>query len=123
MDYKKLAAGTPKPYSFPTAQEVFGPDPWIKNPTGSVVTTGATYPYNPYYFATPEAAKKVAELVGGVVVESNNIAQFGPFRQSHPNQMIQLPNGRMINAGLFMSFWDHGYEQHYIDMLVESELS
>ena len=102
---------------------MFGPNPWVTNPTGTVTTTGVTYNYNPYYFATAATAQKVAQMVGGKVVETNAIAQFGPFQQSHPNQMVQLPNGRMINAGLFASFYDHGYSQSYIDRLVSSEIN
>lgn len=125
-DYKHLTAtkapaGDTSYNSQPTAQEVFGPDPWVKNPTGAETTTGQTYPFNPYYFATPEAAQIVADMVGGTVFESV-ITRFGPFTQSHPNQMVQLPSGKVINAGLFMSFWDNGYSQAYIDLLVKSEL-
>lgn len=119
----------------PTAQQYFGPKPWVMNPTGQVLTTGMQFSYNPYYFATPEAAQKVADYVGrGARVEAViGVCQFGPFTQSHPNQMIQLPHtmdedgnitkrGVRFNAGLFMSFFDQGYSQVYVDRLVKSEL-
>lgn len=126
-NYKHLAAKAPAAdttdNSQPTAQEVFGPNPWIKNPTGTYLTNGQSYPFNPYYFATPEAAQKVAEMVGGTVFETYAITRFGPFSQSDPNRMVQLPNGVIINAGLFISFWDHGYSQSYIDLLVKSEIA
>lgn len=124
MDYKKLAAGASQPYSFPTAESVFGPNPWARNPQGKELQTGQTYPRNPYYFATPVAAQKAADMLGGKVVESvGGVTPFGPFVESTPMLMIELPNGRKINAGLFMSNWDHGYEQNWIDRLVESDLS
>lgn len=119
----------------PTAEGVFGPKPWIENATGQVLTTGVTYSYNKYYFATPKAAHLVAEMVGNGarVIEVYDICQFGPFAQSHPNQIIKMPDekdengdiikeGRKFNAGLFISFWDHGYSQVYIDRLVRSEV-
>ena len=87
------------------------------------LTNGVTYSYNPYYFATPATAQKVAQMTGGKVLETNNIVQFGPFQQSHPNQMVELPSGRVINAGLFASFYDHGYSQPYIDRLISSEIN
>jgi hypothetical protein len=114
------ALNTPPPP--PTAQSMFGPNPWATNP-GGMAPNGVTYGYNPYYFATPATAQKVAQMVGGKVVETNAITPFGPFQQNQPNQMVQLPNGRVINAGLFASFYDHGYSQQFIDRLVSSEIN
>jgi hypothetical protein len=106
----------------PTAQSMFGPNPWATNP-GGMAPNGVSYSYNHYYFATPATAQKVAQMVGGKVVEANAITPFGPFQQNMPNQMVQLPSGRVINAGLFASFYDHGYSQQFIDRLVSSEIN
>jgi hypothetical protein len=34
------------------------------------------------------------------VIEQESIAAFGPFKQNQPNQMIQLPDNSVHNAGL-----------------------
>jgi hypothetical protein len=44
------------------------------------------------------------------------------MRQQVPNQMIQLSDGRVVNAGLIADFYDHGYPQSYIDMLIQNEI-
>ncbi|HTS66731.1 MAG TPA: hypothetical protein VMH28_32125 [Candidatus Acidoferrales bacterium] len=106
----------------PTAQSLFGPNPWMTNPSG-VAPNGVTYSYNPYYFATAETAAKVAQMVGGTVVQQNAITPYGPFQQNQPNYMVQLASGRQINAGLFASFFDHGYTQDFVNRLVASELN
>ena len=116
------APAPPAPASPPSAQSVFGPNPWIANP-GGVAPNGVTYNYNPIYFATPATAAKVAQIVGGTVVQTNAITPFGPFQQNQPNQMVQLPNGRLINAGIIASLYDHGYSQQYVDTLVAREIS
>jgi hypothetical protein len=119
----RAANSTPAaPAMAPTAESLFGPNPWMTNP-GGVAPNGVTYNYNPYYFATAETAAKVAQMVGGAVVQSNALAPYGPFQQSQPNYMVQLPNGRQIYAGLFASFYDHGYTQDFVNKLVASEIS
>ena len=105
----------------PTVESVFGPSPWIANPTGTGPT--GSYAYNPWYFATPETAAKVAQMVGGTVVQTNSITpNGGPFSQSQPNQMVQLPNGSLINPGLIASLYTHGYSQSFIDQMVANEV-
>jgi hypothetical protein len=106
----------------PTAESVFGPNPWFTNPTGSG-PNGTTVSYNPFYFATPATAAKVAQMVGGTVVQSNPFTpNGGPFQQQQPCLMVQLQDGRMINPGLVASFYTHGYPQSYIDMMVAAEV-
>jgi hypothetical protein len=112
----------PAPATVPTAQDLFGDNPWMSNP-GGVAPNGVTYSYNPYYFATAETAAKVAQMVGGTVVQSNAITPYGPFQQNQPNYMVQLPNGRQIYAGLFASFYDHGYTQDFVNKLVAAEIA
>ena len=111
----------PAPNPAPTAESVFGPNPWMSNPTGTG-PNGAAYGYNPFYFASPETAAKVAQMAGGTVVESNQFTgNGGAFTQQQPNLMVQLPNGHLINPGLVASFYTHGYPQSYVDQMVASE--
>ena len=129
-DFRALFSGKPAPAEAtppappppPTAQSVFGPNPWIANP-GGVAPNGVSYNYNPYYFATPATAAKVAQMVGGTVVETNAITPYGPFKQNQPNEMVQLANGRLLNAGIIASFYDRGYSQQYINMLISNEVN
>jgi hypothetical protein len=114
-------ADTPAQTPNPTAESVFGPNPWLSNPTG-IAPNGQRYSYNPFYFATRETAAKVAEMAGGTVVESNMLTGGGGgFAQSQPNYMVRLSDGRMINPGLVASFYAHGYSQSYVDLMVDSE--
>jgi hypothetical protein len=106
----------------PTAQSLFGANPWMSNPGGQA-PNGVTYGYNPYYFATAETAAKVAQMVGGTVVQENALTPAGPFQQNMPNYMVKLPNGREIYAGMFASFFDHGYTQDFVNRLITSELN
>jgi hypothetical protein len=129
-DFRALFSGTPAPAASatsvptppPTAESVFGANPWIANP-GGTAPNGVKYGYNPLYFATPATAAKVAQMVGGKVVAINAITGDGGFVQNQPNQMVQLPNGGMLNAGLIASFYDHGYPQSYIDRLISNEVN
>ena len=126
-DFRALFSGTvspavpetvPKP---PTAESVFGATPWVTAPSGQ--GPGGAYSYNPIYFATPQTAAKVAQMVGGTVVQSNQFTpNGGPFAQSQPNQMVRLADGRMINPGLVASFYTHGYPQYYIDQMIANEV-
>jgi hypothetical protein len=116
-----ISAAGPDPTSTPTAESVFGPNPWVANPTGT--GPGGPYPLNPYYFATPQTAAIVAQMVGGTVVQANSFTpNGGGFRQPQANLMVQLPDGRMINPGLVASFYTHGYSQSYVDMMVACEV-
>src|SRR5437899_2509123 len=77
-----------EPVMAPTAESLFGPNPWIttaggKGPAGS-------YSYNKYYFATPATAAKVAQMLGGKVVATNDLTPYGPFVQNDANQMVQM---------------------------------
>jgi hypothetical protein len=105
----------------PTAQSLFGANPWITGAGGT--GPAGSYGYNPYYFATPATAAKVAEMLGGKVVEMDAITPLGPFQQNQPNQMIQMPDGRLINAGLVAGFYDHGYTQQTVDKMIAAEVS
>ncbi|MGA9623923.1 MAG: hypothetical protein WBL65_11975, partial [Bryobacteraceae bacterium] len=116
------AADAPAQNSAPTAESVFGPNPWITNPTG-MAPDGTLYSYNPLYFATAATAAQVAQMVGGKVVASDQITGADtPFVQQQPNQMVQLANGTLINAGLLAAIYTHGYPQSYVDMLVQNEI-
>jgi len=104
-----------------TAQSLFGDQPWMQNP-GGIGPAGA-YAYNPIYFATPQTAATVAKMFGGTVVEKNMMTSVsGPFAQSQPNEMVDLPNGREIYAGIVADFYNHGYSQDWINKLINSEI-
>lgn len=105
----------------PSLESVFGSQPWLANP-GGTGPNGTKWNYNPIYFATQATAEKVASMVGGTVVEKNDIitAGGGPFQQTAPNELIQFADGRTVNAGLVANFFDHGYPQSYIDNLLKN---
>jgi hypothetical protein len=130
-DFRALFSGTAAPAApatpastpTPTAESVFGANPWITT-AGGQGPNGVTYSYSPSYFATPATAAKVAQMLGGKVVAINAITgDGGPFVQNQPNQMVQLPNGGMLNAGIIASFYNHGYPQSYINTLVANEVN
>jgi len=107
------------PAMAPSAQSLFGASPWIPNAGGN--GPNGSYNYNKYYFATPETAAKVAQMLGGKVVATNDITPFGPFVQNQANQMVQMPDGRMINAGIIASYFDRGWSQQTVDQLINCE--
>jgi hypothetical protein len=118
-------AATPAaaPEAAPTPESVFGASPWLSNPTGTN-PDGSTFSYNPLYFATPQAAAQVAQMLGGTVVSSNEFTSVGsPFVQQQPNLMVQMPNGSLVNAGLVASFYTHGYPQSYINTLLHNVIN
>jgi hypothetical protein len=118
------AATTPAPVTSPlapTAQSLFGANPW-ETDAGGTGPNGA-YSYNQYYFATPQTAATVAQMLGGKVVTADAITPYGPFTQNEPNQMVQMPDGRLINAGLVAGFYDHGYTQQTVDKMIAAEVS
>jgi hypothetical protein len=117
------AADEPPQPAAPTAESVFGPNPWLSNPQGKG-PNGTTFNYNPHYFASRETAAKVAEMVGGTVFEANFFTPTGgTFAQQQPNYMVRLADGRVINPGLVASFYTHGYPQSYIDRMVAAEIT
>jgi hypothetical protein len=115
------AAAPAQQSAAPTAESVFGPNPWLTSPTG--MGPAGAYAFNPTYFATPETAAKVAQMLGGTVVTGNQLVSGGPFSQQQPNQMVQMADGRVVNAGLVAAFYTHGYPQSYIDQLISHEVS
>ena len=109
-----------EPVMAPTAESLFGSNPWISDAGGK--GPAGSYSYNKYYFATPETAAKVAQMLGGKVVARNDITPFGPFVQNQPNQMVQMPDGRLINAGIIASYFDRGATQQSVDALIKAEI-
>jgi hypothetical protein len=102
---------------------MFGASPWMANPVGKN-PDGSLFSYNPWYFATPQAAAQVAQMLGGTVVASNEFTAAGsPFVQQQPNLMVEMPDGRRINAGLVASFYAHGYPQSYINSLIAAQIN
>ncbi len=113
----------PAPPPAPTPESTFGASPFVANPMGRN-PNGTLFGYNPIYFATADAAAQVASVLGGKVVETNEFTSIGsPFVQQQPNQMVQMPDGRMINAGLVAAFYTHGYSQSYINGLIAQQIN
>ncbi len=109
-----------EPVMAPTAESLFGPNPWITTAGGT--GPAGSYSYNKYYFATPATAAKVAQMLGGKVVATNDLTPYGPFVQNDANQMVQMPDGRLINAGIIASYYDRGWSQQSVDALVNGEI-
>jgi len=114
---------TSDPNAVVTAQTVFGASPWIASAGG----TGPTgdFNLNPQYFATEQTADMVAQMVGGTVVPVNNMANTpaNPFSQNVDNEMIQLADGSMINAGLVAGFFSHGYSLSMVQTMIQNEVT
>jgi hypothetical protein len=122
--------------SAPTVQSVFGSaSPWLSDPTGTS-PDGTVFDYNPEYFATPQAAAQVAAMLGGQVVQENQFAPTGsgfgqsasnpngsPFGQSASNEMVQMPDGGLINAGQVAAFFTHGYPESVIDQMIANTIA
>jgi hypothetical protein len=115
------------PSRIPTPEEIFGENPFVENPQGQFTDAYSgqlrTYGFRSMYFATEKAALKIAEQLGGTVVQRSAIVDAGFFTQVQPNQMILLPNGRELNAGIIADFYNHGYSQSYIDRLIANEIN
>jgi hypothetical protein len=94
----------------------------VTNPTGS--GPSGIYNYNPYYFATAQTAATVANMVGGKVVSMNAFSTPGSmYKQNQPNEMVQLPNGALINPGLVAQFYTHGYSQSMVNQMIANEVA
>jgi hypothetical protein len=106
----------------PTAQSVFGDQPWVQDPQGAGL--GASWDYNPIYFASQATAQKVADMVGGTVIEQNVMTSnpASPLQQSQPNEMVQLKDGSVVNPGLIADFYDHNYSQSYVNQMIQNEI-
>jgi hypothetical protein len=120
------SSGAPAPAasapSNPTVESVFGPNPYITNAGGSG-PNGITYGYNPIYFATRATAQKLAQMYGGTVVEMNAITPSGPFQQNQMNEMIQFPNGNVVNAGNLAAYYSRGWSQQKVDQAIQNEIN
>ena len=116
-------AQTPAGNTVPTAESVFGDNPWVDNPTGTA-PDGTTWSYNPLYFATEATASKVASMVGGTVIQQELMtpAAGSPLQQSQLNEMVQLKDGSVVNPGLIAGFYQHGYSQSMIDTMIQNEI-
>jgi hypothetical protein len=115
------AADTPAQPGAPTPQSVFGNHVWLDAPTGTA-PNGARWTYNPIYFATRETAEAVAKMIGGTVEEMHAMTPYGVMQQDTPNMMVRMPDGRILNPGLIADFYNHGYPQQYIDMMIRNEV-
>jgi hypothetical protein len=118
-------AATSDPKTVRTAEQVFGASPWVTNPTGTG-PNGLVFGYNPIYFATASTAADVAGMVGGTVVEDSEFTKntpSDPFAQQQPNEMVELPDGALINPGVIASFYTHGYQQSEVNQDIANEVA
>ncbi len=106
------------------AGPLFGANPWLTAPTGSGPGGQVTY-YNPVYFATQQTAQTVAQMLGGTVVQDDQIttAPGSPFQQNQPNYMVQLANGGLVNPGFIADIYTHGWNQTFINQQVANEVN
>ena len=106
------------------AGPLFGANPWMTDPTGDGPNGYVTH-YNPIYFATPQTAQTVAQMLGGTVTQSVQMVQApgSPFGQNEYNLMVQLPNGGMVNPGLIADIYTHGWPQSFVDQQVANEVA
>jgi hypothetical protein len=113
-----VASAVPAPVPVPTAQSVFGPNVFLANPTESL-PDGRSLNLNPLWFATPATAAKIAQMLGGKVVESNDFTSVAsPVQQQQPNELVEMPDGRRFNAGWIAGLYTHGNSQSYIDQTI-----
>jgi hypothetical protein len=106
------------------AGPLFGANPWLTDPTGEGPNGSVTH-YNPIYFATPQTAQTVAQMLGGTVTQSVQIttAPGSPFQQDEPNNMVQLPGGGMVNPGFIADLYTHGWNQTFINQQIAAEVA
>jgi hypothetical protein len=106
------------------AGPLFGPNPWLADPTGEGPNSTVTH-YNPVYFATQQTVQTVAQMLGGTVVQSVQIttAPGSPFQQDQPNYMVQLPNGGLVNPGFIADLYTHGWNQTFINQQIAAEVA
>ena len=59
-----------------------------------------------------------ADVLSHAITDAILGAAGGPFAQSQPNLMVQLPNGAQVNAGLVAQIYTHGYPQSTINQMI-----
>jgi len=96
----------------------------MTDPTGDGPNGYVTH-YNPIYFASPQTAQTVAQMLGGTVTQSVQMVQApgSPFGQNEYNLTVQLPNGGMVNPGLIADIYTHGWPQSFVDQQVANEVA
>jgi hypothetical protein len=99
-----------------TAQAVFGPTPWLTNPT--ITTPAGTFPDNPAYYATQATAQLVAEIVGGTAIPVPPT-----MSQDQGNWMVLVPGNGVINPGLVAAFFSHGYPLSLLISMIQNEIA
>lgn len=115
-----------------SAQDIFGSNPWISNPTGSGPT--GTFTFNPQYFATPATAAIISGMLGGSVVGVDFMSQTpgNPFSQNQLNEMVELTidaKGNFglvdlqVNAGLVAEFFTHSYQLSTVLQMIHNEIT
>lgn len=106
------------------AGPLFGANPWISHPTGQG-PNGVVTNYNPIYFATQQTAQTVAHMIGGTVVQSNQMipSPGSPFTLDQLNYMVQMPDGALVNPGLVADIYTHGWNQSMVNQQVANEVA
>ena len=111
------------PNAVMSAQDAFGATPWMQNAGGN--GPAGAFNLNPMYFASQQTAQTVATMLGGTVVPVDTFAQTAGnhFTQNQPNEMVKLPDGSLINAGLVAGFFTHGYQLSMIKTMIQNEIT
>jgi len=109
----------------PTAQQLFGPNPWMTDPAPGF----GQFLYSIYYFATAATAALVCEIIelGAALPRGSckvvEVLDINP-QQNQPNQMIQLPDSSISprNAGLIAQFFDSFPDLNNLNQAMTAEL-
>jgi hypothetical protein len=120
----------------PTANTIdpsaWGNNPFVSNPTGtnnyaagSSPLAGQTTNYNPAYFATPQTAQQIAGAAGGTVTQGNDLTPSAgsPFTLNQLENMVTLPNGNTVNAGILANIYSNGYGSNITDNVLSNALN
>ena len=65
-------------------------------------------------------------MVGGTVVQENDLTKNtpdDPFSQAQPNEMVELPDGALINPGYIASLYTHGYANSMVNQAIANEVA
>ena len=111
------------PNQIVTAEQLFGAQPWVPNPTGNGPT--GPFTFNPQYFATQQTASLVASMLGGTVTSIDwfKMTPGDPFTMDQPVLMVELPGGAQVNPGLVAGFFTHGYPYNLLLSMLQNEVA
>lgn len=119
------APGQPSPQPGPQAPQqprpssggfLNGVNPWQMGVTGSM--NGQTVPFaSEHVYTTPDAARMIAQRMGGNVVTQNmqGMSSPGSGPPSHPLQAIDFGSGEPVDAAALATWYKRGDTQAEID--------